>query len=142
MMKALRALPLPVVLPAHPRVRDALTRLNLGSGGMLHLVPPLGYLEMIGAIRDAAIVITDSGGVQREAYWLGTPCVTTRTETEWRETVALGANTLVAPEAAEHELATAVATRLATPGTWDTGAYGAGDAAGRITEAIARLIGD
>ena len=94
MVGALRALPLPVVLPAHPRVRDALAKLGLGSGGMLHIMSPLGYFEMIGAIRDAAIVITDSGGVQREAYWMGVRCVTIRTETEWHETVALGANTV------------------------------------------------
>jgi UDP-GlcNAc3NAcA epimerase len=136
MIAALRALPLPVVLPAHPRVRDALTKLGLGAGGQLHIMSPLGYFEMIGAIRDAAIVITDSGGVQREAYWLGTRCVTIRTETEWHETVALGANTLVAPSRAGEELGAAVAMRLARDAVWDNGAYGAGDAAVRITDAI------
>lgn len=141
MIGALRALPLPVVLPAHPRVRDALSKLGLASGGALHIMSPLGYFEMIGTIRDAAIVITDSGGVQREAYWLGVPCVTIRTETEWRETVALGANTLVAPARAGAELGAAVAKRLANGGTWDNGAYGAGDAAVRITDAIAGMEG-
>lgn len=136
---ALRALPLPVVLPAHPRVRDALHELGLASGGTLHVVPPLGYFEMIGAIRDASIVITDSGGVQREAYWLGTPCVTVRRETEWRETVALGANVLVAPERAEAELSGVVRERLGTGGQWDRSAYGAGDAAVRITESVGAL---
>ena len=94
---------------------------------------------MIGAIRDASIVITDSGGVQREAYWMGTPCITVRTETEWRETVALGANTLVAPARAGEELGPAVEQRLAGGRAWDRGAYGAGDAAARITNAIASL---
>ena len=139
MIGALRGLPVPVVLPAHPRVRDALAKLGLTSGGMLRIMPPLGYFEMIGAIRDAAIVVTDSGGVQREAYWLGTPCVTIRTETEWHETVALGANTLVAPGRAAEELGAAVRKRLANGGTWDNSAYGAGDAAVRITDAIAAL---
>jgi UDP-GlcNAc3NAcA epimerase len=132
----LRALPLPVVFPAHPRVHAALKALGLTSGGMLHVLPPLGYFEMIGAIRDASIVITDSGGVQREAYWMGTPCITLRTETEWRETVALGANVLVAPSSAQHELPTAVAAHLGSSRTWDRTAYGDGDAAGRITDAI------
>ncbi len=139
MIGALRALPLPVVLPAHPRVRAALEKLRLTSGGMLHIMSPLGYFEMIGAIRDAAIVITDSGGVQREAYWMGVTCVTIRTETEWHETVALGANTLVAPARAGVELVPTVEKRLASAGTWDTEAYGAGDAAVRITAAIAAL---
>jgi UDP-N-acetylglucosamine 2-epimerase len=139
MVGALRALPLPVVLPAHPRVRDALTKLGIASGGMLHIMSPLGYFEMIGAIRDAAIVITDSGGVQREAYWLGTRCITIRTETEWHETVALGANTLVAPSRAGKELVAAVKKRLADGAAWDNGAYGAGNAAMRITDAIAAM---
>lgn len=136
---ALRSLPLPVVFPAHPRVRDAMAALGLASGGTLHVVPPFGYFEMIGAIRDASIVVTDSGGVQREAYWLGIPCVTMRTETEWRETVALGANVLVAPSRAEAELASIVAARLGTGGTWDRSAYGDGKAAAVIVDAIGAL---
>jgi UDP-GlcNAc3NAcA epimerase len=135
----MHGLPLPVVLPAHPRVRDALAARGLVSGGNVHFTTPLGYFEMIGAIRDASIVITDSGGVQREAYWLGTPCITVRTVTEWRETVALGANTLVAPARAEKELGPAVERRLASEGTWDRSAYGEGDAAVRITDSIAAL---
>jgi len=138
-VQALRALPLPVVLPAHPRVRDALVARGLESGGNLHIVTPLGYFEMIGTIRDATIVITDSGGVQREAYWLGVPCITVRTRTEWHETVALGANTLVAPATAGSTLGAAVERRLADGGTWDRGAYGNGDASVRITDAIATL---
>jgi UDP-N-acetylglucosamine 2-epimerase len=135
----LRALPIPVVLPAHPRVRDALAARGLASGGNLHFTAPLGYFEMIGAIRDARIVITDSGGVQREAYWMGTPCITVRTETEWRETVSLGANTLVAPARAGEELGPAVERRLSDGGMWDRGAYGNGDASVRIADAIATL---
>jgi UDP-N-acetylglucosamine 2-epimerase len=136
---ALRLLPLPVVFPAHPRVRDAVAALGLASDEMLHIVPPLGYFEMIGAIRDASVVITDSGGVQREAYWLGIPCVTLRRETEWQETVALGANVLVAPNSAGADLATVVARHLASAGTWDRTAYGTGDAAVRIADSMALL---
>lgn len=134
-----RSLPVPVVFPAHPRVRNAMTALGLGSDERLHVVPPLGYFEMIGAIRDASIVITDSGGVQREAYWLGVPCITMRSETEWHETVTLGANTLVPPSSIGNALGAAVERRLAGGQTWDRGAYGAGDAASRIIEAIASL---
>jgi UDP-N-acetylglucosamine 2-epimerase len=136
---SLRSLPLPVVFPVHPRVSAAMSALGLTSGGMLHVMPPLGYFEMIGAIRDACVVVTDSGGVQREAYWLGIPCVTMRTETEWHETVTLGANVLVAPANAKADLATVVAERLGAERTWDRGAYGSGDAAVRIASAIGNL---
>src|SRR6478736_4058096 len=78
-----RPIGLPVRMPLHPRTRGALERF-----GLMEAVPrsvtlevPLGYLETLAAVRDAAVVITDSGGVQREAYWLGTPCITVRTET-------------------------------------------------------------
>ena len=133
---SLRSLPIPIVFPVHPRVSAAMAALGLTSGGMLHIMPPLGYFEMIGAIRGASVVVTDSGGVQREAYWLGIPCVTMRTETEWRETVALGANVLVAPARAEAELAAVVESRIDMARTWDRTTYGAGDAATRITDAI------
>jgi len=133
---ALRSLPLPAVFPVHPRVSAAMASLGLTSGGMLHVMPPLGYFEMIGAIRDASVVVTDSGGVQREAYWLGIPCVTMRTETEWHETVALGANVLVAPGRAESDLAKVVSARLEAERTWDRTAYGSGDAAAKIADAL------
>ena len=135
-VSSLRSLPLPVVFPAHPRVSAAMTALGLTSGGMLHVMPPLGYFEMIGAIRDASVVVTDSGGVQREAYWLGIPCVTMRSETEWHETVALGANVLVAPARAETDLAAVVAARLNAERSWDRSAYGSGDAAARIRDSL------
>jgi UDP-GlcNAc3NAcA epimerase len=136
---SLRSLPLPIVFPVHPRVSAAMASLGLTSGGMLHVMPPLGYFEMIGAIRDASVVVTDSGGVQREAYWLGIPCVTMRAETEWHETVALGANVLVAPANAKADLATVVAARLCAERTWDRSAYGNGDAAAKISDAIGTL---
>jgi UDP-GlcNAc3NAcA epimerase len=99
------------VLAAHPRTRGALDRLAVAARGALHVIPALGYLETVAAIRTAAVVVTDSGGVQREAYWLGVPCVTRRTATEWTETVACGANRLVAPLDAASALAAAVAAQ-------------------------------
>ncbi len=139
---ALARLPLPVKLAAHPRTRLALDRLGLEAHGSLEIIPPVGYLESIGFTRDASLVVTDSGGVQREAYWLGVPCITIRRETEWTETLALGANHLVAPEHASRDLAAAVQARLEDkPGRpWDRDAYGTGDAAERTASAIRALL--
>jgi len=136
-VSALGALGLPVVLAAHPRTRGALDRLAVAARGALHVIPALGYLETVAAIRTAAVVVTDSGGVQREAYWLGVPCVTMRTATEWTETVACGANRLVAPLDAASALAAAVAAQASAARHWARDAYGDGDAAARVARAIA-----
>ena len=141
---ALGGLGLPVRLPLHPRTRDALQRYGL-LGSIPRTVTigaPLGYLEMIAAVRDAAVVITDSGGLQREAYWLGTPCVTLRGETEWVETVTAGANALWPVQAAPESLATLVGEqcRRRARAAWVPDAYGDGAAAGRVADAVARLL--
>lgn len=86
---------LPVVWPVHPRTRKVLGRLGLEGGPRLHLIGPLGYLEMLALQERARLVVTDSGGVQREAYLLGVPCITLRDRTEWVETVQTGWNVLV-----------------------------------------------
>jgi UDP-GlcNAc3NAcA epimerase len=86
----------PVVFPLHPRTRQALGeegRARLVESGVT-LAEPAGYLDMVRLTEAARLVLTDSGGLQKEAYWLGTPCVTLRDETEWVETVAAGWNRL------------------------------------------------
>lgn len=83
---------LPVVFPVHPRTRRRLPDLVPGRG--LHLVDPLGYLDMARLETRAALILTDSGGIQKEAYWLRVPCITLREETEWVETVQQGWNVL------------------------------------------------
>jgi len=92
---ALRAQPVPVVLTAHPRLvaKCAASGIAL-TGGALHPVAPYGYPDMVAAVRGATSVVTDSGGLQKEAYLLGTPCTTLRAETEWEETVSAGWNRL------------------------------------------------
>lgn len=85
---------LPVVLPMHPRTREAVAHFGLDTGE-LRLVQPLGYLDMCHLVARAALVLTDSGGLQKEAYFHGVPCVTLRTETEWTETIEHGWNRLV-----------------------------------------------
>lgn len=86
----------PVVFPLHPRTKAVIERFGLQDqlGGSLKILPPLGYLAMLGTQRDAAAILTDSGGVQKEAYILGVPCITLRQETEWTETLEGGWNRL------------------------------------------------
>jgi UDP-GlcNAc3NAcA epimerase len=91
---ALNALVEPVVFPVHPRTRKAIAESNLRLGPDVHLIEPVGYLEMVALTDSARCVLTDSGGLQKEAYWLGVPCITLRDETEWVETVEAGWNTL------------------------------------------------
>jgi UDP-N-acetylglucosamine 2-epimerase len=138
-LAGLGATGLPVRFPLHPRTRAALERFGLMEciPSSVRLESPLGYLELLGAVRDAAIVVTDSGGVQREAFWLGTPCITIRAETEWEETVACGANTLLPAALCREELAALVARRR-RPGLapWDRSAYGDGNAASRVADAV------
>jgi UDP-N-acetylglucosamine 2-epimerase len=85
------------VFPVHPRTRQVLDDNGIRLSPTVHAVEPQGYLELLGLIRGATRVVTDSGGLQKEAYWLGIPCVTLRTTTEWVDTVSAGANTLVDP---------------------------------------------
>ena len=93
LVELIEALPLPVVFPVHPR-----TRARLEAAGLLDRLPlsaPLGYLEFTALLQNARAVLTDSGGVQKEAYLAATPCITLRDTTEWTETVDAGWNVLV-----------------------------------------------
>jgi UDP-GlcNAc3NAcA epimerase len=87
---------LPVVLPIHPRTRAALDAAGLGAESVagMRYVEPLSYLDMLRLVDSAVLVLTDSGGLQKEAFILGKPCVTLRDETEWVETLEAGANLL------------------------------------------------
>jgi UDP-N-acetylglucosamine 2-epimerase len=140
---AIAALPMPTILAVHPRTRRALDTIGVSAGdrGRLSLIPAVGYLESLALTRGACVVLTDSGGLQREAYWLGVPCVTLRPDTEWLETLALGANMLVAPDHAPDRLA-GVIEQLAARGhdEWDRNAYGDGHAADRVADALAEWL--
>ncbi len=85
----------PVVFPAHPRVREAIAAQIQRAPPNVRLVEPVGYLDMLQLERQARAILTDSGGVQKEAYFFGVPCITLREETEWVETVQTGWNRLV-----------------------------------------------
>jgi UDP-GlcNAc3NAcA epimerase len=83
---------LPVLFPVHPRTRNRIRDLAISLAKRVLVIPPVGYLEMISLEKQAKLVITDSGGIQKEAFFLGVPCITARDETEWTETVDLGWN--------------------------------------------------
>jgi UDP-GlcNAc3NAcA epimerase len=82
------------VFPVHPRTRKVLDEHEIQPAGTVRQLPPVGYLEMLALVAGARAVVTDSGGLQKEAYWLRVPCVTLRPTTEWVDTVRVGANTL------------------------------------------------
>jgi len=98
-VRALDALEVPVVLPVHPRLAKMMSQASLEFGANVRTLPPLGYLDLLALLVGSALVITDSGGLQKEAYMLARPCVTVRDTTEWVETVEVGWNRLVEPVA-------------------------------------------
>jgi UDP-N-acetylglucosamine 2-epimerase len=118
----------PIVFPAHPRTASVVT----GLGRHVQLVAPLGYLDLAALASQARVVLTDSGGLQKEAYWYGVPCVTLRPSTEWVDTVAVGANVLVDDDPAALERAVAAAAMPEKPPQL----YGDGHAAERIAAAL------
>jgi UDP-N-acetylglucosamine 2-epimerase len=131
----LLAVPHDVVLPLHPRTRGRLVAAGLldALAGAAHvrLCPPLGYLEFTALLCHARAVLTDSGGVQKEAYLAGVPCVTLRDTTEWVETVAAGWNVLV-----DLDAAAALAALAAEPPAVRPELYGDGRAAERVVAAL------
>ncbi len=96
-LEGLGACGLPVVLPTHPRTSARIQSGKLTVPPSVTLLPPQSYLAMLTLVRNASVVATDSGGIQREAFWLQTPCVTLRDTTEWRHTLIGGWNRLVDP---------------------------------------------
>jgi UDP-N-acetylglucosamine 2-epimerase (non-hydrolysing)/UDP-GlcNAc3NAcA epimerase len=138
LLDVLLALPLPTVLPLHPRTRERLRAAGwlgeLERAGHVRLAPPLGYLDFTALLCNARAVVTDSGGVQKEAYLAGVPCVTLRPATEWVETVEAGWNTLVDLDA---DAARSALER--TPPAERPQLYGDGRAGERVAEAVAAL---
>jgi UDP-N-acetylglucosamine 2-epimerase len=139
-VEALNSLDLPVLLPCHPRTVAALKKAGLDASLQgLRLLPPLPYPEMMGLVAEARALLTDSGGLQKEAYFLSVPCVTLREETEWVETVASGWNRLAGADAAK--IRAAVAATKPAGAKPDLASYGGGEAAKRVVAAIEASFG-
>ena len=127
---------LPAVLPLHPRTRAALERENLFdfASEKLVLIDPVGYLDMVWLERNACLIVTDSGGVQKEAFFYRVPCVTLRDETEWVELVDLGWNRLVPPRAAD-QVAEGIRLSVGTTGR-EASPYGEGNSTQKIVRTL------
>lgn len=134
LVEQLNSLEMTVVFPLHPRTRNALHREGLLLSGNILTLEPVGYLEMAALLGGARLVLTDSGGLQKEAYWSKTPCVTLRTETEWVETVEAGWNILVGDDV---EGIPGMIEKVSGANEWAP-LYGDGKAAERIAASLAR----
>jgi UDP-N-acetylglucosamine 2-epimerase len=131
-VEALTALAEPVVFPAHPRTIAALAEHGMSLPPHVHVRPPAGYVDFAALASQARLVLTDSGGVQKEAYWYGVPCLTLRSTTEWVETVATGWNRLVGDDPAR----IVAAVSDARPGHEHPPLYGDGRAATRVADLL------
>jgi UDP-N-acetylglucosamine 2-epimerase len=125
----------PVVFPAHPRTRQSLASNTVLLGPNVALTDPLGYMDFAALASQARVILTDSGGLQKEAYWYGIPCVTLRPSTEWKDTVELGANVLVDDD--PDAIAAAAAHASMPPNRPEL--YGDGRAADRIADILISL---
>lgn len=135
LVQGLNRLPEPVVFPAHPRTAVALESLRLGDH--IRLIEPLGYLDFSALVSQARVVLTDSGGLQKEAYWYDVPCVTLRPSTEWVATVEVGANALVDDDPS----LLVEAVRTARMPEERPQLYGDGRASERAAEALGKVFG-
>jgi UDP-GlcNAc3NAcA epimerase len=133
-MAALNAVQMPVVFPVHPRTRGMIEEYGLSPAAHVLVVSPLGYIDMLALVDGAAALVTDSGGLQKEAYLLETPCVTVRQETEWVETVASGWNRLCAAE--RGSILAAIEAACGARPIDHPDYYGDGHTAGRIVTAL------
>jgi len=125
----------PIVFPAHPRTRSVLDEAHIELAKNIRLLKPLGYMDFTALAAQARVIATDSGGLQKEAYWHGVPCVTLRTTTEWTETIHARANMLVGDDPA------AIASVISSAHMPDERPplYGDGHASERIAEVLVTL---
>jgi len=122
-----------VVIPLHPRTKKMLTKMNVNFNHLI-FIEPVGYLQMIWLLKQCVLVVTDSGGLQKEAFFFGKPCVTTRNETEWVELVDYGANRLVGSD--PEKIILAIQEMYFQTIVFCNKFYGEGFAADRIVEEL------
>lgn len=127
-----------VLLPIHPRTKKIIEQSQLTLSATIRLLEPAGYLESLALQMGASIIITDSGGIQKEAYILRKPCITLRSETEWTETVSEGANTLVSDDAGL--FASAEKKYLDSPINGSFAMYGDGTASEKTIQILNKLL--
>lgn len=127
-----------IVWPMHPRTRKRLADFGITVPDSIQITDPLGYLDMVLLEKHASAIATDSGGVQKEAYFHGVPCVTLREETEWMELIDAGWNVLAPPLSGK---LVETLTKAAPPATCQAGIYGDGHAARHIAGHLARSLG-
>jgi UDP-GlcNAc3NAcA epimerase len=134
---------IPVVVPLHPRTRQALERQRGWADiqSALIITKPLGYFDILSLQKNACLIATDSGGVQREAFFCRVPCATLRYETEWPELVRIGWNRLVPPDSAEG-VCRGILESLGLRGSSEDGLFGDGNASMRIAEALLEVCGN
>lgn len=120
-----------VIFPMHPRMKSVYENCSIRFAGNIRITPPLGYFDNLMLLQKCSLVMTDSGGMQKEAYWLKVPCVTLRDETEWVETLQSGWNVLYKDYISPH-----------APSAKDTPYYGDGEAAIRIVNALIKTMGE
>ena len=124
----------PIIFPIHPRARKVLEASNLHLAQHVQLIDPVGYVDMVALAGAARLILTDSGGLQKEAYWLAVPCVTLRDETEWVETVDAGWNVVTGSTA--HSIIEAV--RTFQPANVHPSLYGDGSSAAACVSLLGR----
>jgi UDP-N-acetylglucosamine 2-epimerase len=135
-LKAVMTLDLPVLFPVHPRTKQVLSFMGLSFNGRVRTVPPFGFLEMLAMEKNALKILTDSGGVQKEAFYLRVPCVTLRDQTEWPETVQCRANRVAGtdPDSIRQ------AVRDNSSSDWSSlSLYGDGNSASKIVDHLLTL---
>jgi len=118
-----------VVFPVHPRTQRAIERLNVSIPSGVQCIPPVSYFDMLMLVKYARLLLTDSGGLQKEAFLLRTPCLTLRNETEWIETVRVGWNRLTG---ADRDRIVEAVAHFRPPLDYPEGLYGDGRAGERI----------
>lgn len=127
---------MPVVMPLHPRTKNLLQRNNLSLN--VNIIEPVGYLEMLWLLKQTDLVLTDSGGVQKEAFFFQKPCVTMRDQTEWVELIEVGANKLVGADT--DKIITTVKESIGQKIIDEHQLYGGGQASQRITKELSKFL--